>query len=73
MCKGNTSMFQLHETGITIVLKLILQPYCHYIVFSVFFVTFYEGRLFVEVQLVVGLQADMFVEVVNTTDPYRAL
>jgi len=54
-------------------LKLILQPHRQHIVFAVLFVAFYEVALFVEVEFVIGLHTDVFVEAVQTADTECAL
>ena len=60
-------MLQACETDVTFVLKLILQTQGEYVVFPILFISLYEVALFVEVEFVIGLHADMFVETVHVT------
>ena len=61
------------ETDITFVLKLILQTQGEYVVFPILFISLYEVALFVEVEFVIGLHADMLVETVQSADAECAL
>ena len=64
---------QACETDVTFVLKLILQTQGEYVVFPVLFISLYEIALFIEVELVIGLHADMLVETVQSADAECAL
>ena len=66
-------MLQACETDVTFVLKLILQTQGEYVVFPVLFISLYEIALFIEVELVIGLHADMLVETVQSADAECAL
>ena len=56
------------ETDVTFLLKLILQAQGEDVVFPVLFISLYEVALFVEVEFVIGLHADMLVETVQSAD-----
>ena len=62
-------MLQACETDVTFVLKLILQTQGEYVVFPVLFISLYEIALFIEVELVIGLHADMLVETYKAPMP----
>ena len=64
---------QACETDVTFVLKLILQPQGENVVFPVLLISLYEVALFVEVEFVIGLYAEMFVEVIQGADAECAL
>ena len=66
-------MLQACETDVTFVLKLILQTQGEYVVFPVLFISLYEIALFIEVELVIGLHADMLVKTVQSADAECAL
>ena len=66
-------MLQACETDVTFVLKLILQTQGEYVVFPVLFISLSEIALFIEVELVIGLHADMLVETVQSADAECAL
>ena len=66
-------MLQACETDVTFVLKLILQSQGENVVFPVLLISLYEVALFVEVEFVISLYADMFVEVIQGADAECAL
>ena len=54
-------------------LKLILKTDRQYIILPVVLVALHEVTFLIEVKLVVSLQTDMFIEIIDTADTYRAL
>ena len=66
-------MLQGYETDVTFVLKLVLQAEREDIILPIFFIAFHEVALFIEVEFVISLYADMFVETVKSSDTQGAL